>query len=122
MLLTGASGYIGSVVLEQLLRTTDVGTVYLLLRGRKGAEPRERVAALLQSMLFHLVGASVVVGCGACVLVLEQLLHTADVGMVCLLYCGAGTGQGPGNGWRRCCSPCFGIRAAAGQEEGRAPG
>lgn len=56
MLLTGASGYIGSVVLEQLLRTTDVAAVYLLLRGRRGAEPSERVKALLQSSLFHMVG------------------------------------------------------------------
>ncbi|KIZ03988.1 hypothetical protein MNEG_3968 [Monoraphidium neglectum] len=55
VLLTGASGYIGSVVLEQLLRTTDVGAVYLLLRGRRGADPSERVRTLLQSSLFHMV-------------------------------------------------------------------
>lgn len=55
VLLTGASGYIGSVVLEQLLRTTNVATVYLLLRGRRGADPDDRVRALLQSSLFHLV-------------------------------------------------------------------
>jgi uncharacterized protein YbjT (DUF2867 family) len=57
VLLTGASGYIGSVVLEQLLRTTDVGAVYLLLRGRRGADPSERVRTLLQSSLFHMVRA-----------------------------------------------------------------
>ncbi len=53
--ITGASGYIGSVVLEQLLRTTDVAAVYLLLRARRGADPADRVATLMQSSLFHLV-------------------------------------------------------------------
>jgi hypothetical protein len=55
VLLTGASGYIGSVVLEQLLRTTDVAEVHLLLRARRGTDPSERVAALLGSSLFHMV-------------------------------------------------------------------
>jgi NADPH:quinone reductase-like Zn-dependent oxidoreductase len=55
VLVTGASGYIGSVVLEQLLRTTDVAEVYLLLRARRGTDPGDRVAALLGSNLFHMV-------------------------------------------------------------------
>ena len=55
MLLTGASGYIGSVVLEQLLRTTDVASVVLLLRERRGQSVAERAAALLRGPLFRLV-------------------------------------------------------------------
>jgi FlaA1/EpsC-like NDP-sugar epimerase len=35
VLLTGASGYIGSVVLEQLLRCTNVSTVRCLMRDKR---------------------------------------------------------------------------------------
>lgn len=58
--ITGASGYIGSVLLEQLLRTTDVATIYLLLRPRRGQNIQERADKLLQGALFHKVG---VCGC-----------------------------------------------------------
>lgn len=53
--MTGASGYIGSVLLEQLLRTTDVAAVYLLLRPRRGVSTQQRADALLQGALFHKV-------------------------------------------------------------------
>ncbi|KAF8055926.1 fatty acyl-CoA reductase [Scenedesmus sp. PABB004] len=53
--ITGASGYIGSVVLEQLLRTTGVATVYLLLRPRRGEAIQARADKLLQGALFHKV-------------------------------------------------------------------
>lgn len=55
VLLTGASGYIGSLVVEKLLRDTNVGHVYLLLRSRRGVAPAERVAKLLSGPLFHLL-------------------------------------------------------------------
>jgi fatty acyl-CoA reductase len=53
--ITGASGYIGSVVLEQLLRTTNVARVYLLLRPRRGQTIQARADVLLQGALFHKV-------------------------------------------------------------------
>ena len=38
LFITGASGYVGSVVLEQLLRVCpDVARVYLLIRGKRGS-------------------------------------------------------------------------------------
>jgi hypothetical protein len=43
------------VVLEQLLRTTDVGRVHLLLRPRKGQSIQDRAHKLLQGALFHKV-------------------------------------------------------------------
>lgn len=56
VLLTGASGFIGSLVLEKLLRSTRARRVYVLLRARRGAAPAERLAAQLRaSPLFHLV-------------------------------------------------------------------
>jgi hypothetical protein len=55
VLLTGATGYIGSLLLEKLLRSTDVGRVYVLVRPRRGAAPAERLARVLKGPLFHLI-------------------------------------------------------------------
>ncbi|KAI8477069.1 MAG: male sterility protein-domain-containing protein [Monoraphidium minutum] len=55
VLLTGATGYIGSLVLEKLLRATAAPHVYVLLRPRRGKTPGERLAALLRGPLFHLL-------------------------------------------------------------------
>jgi fatty acyl-CoA reductase len=62
-LITGASGYLGSVLLEQLLRTTDVERVYLLLRPRRGQSVQERASKLLQGPLFHKVRQSQFIVC-----------------------------------------------------------
>lgn len=51
----GGTGFVGSLVIELLLRTTDVSRLYVLARGKRGAGPRERVARLLHSGLFRLV-------------------------------------------------------------------
>jgi len=53
--LTGATGYVGSLVLEALLRTTDVAKVYVLMRGRRGVPPQARLDAVLAGPLFHLM-------------------------------------------------------------------
>ena len=56
ILLTGATGYVGSVVLEQLLRCSSVGRVYCLLRPKKGSSAQARLQSLFQTNpLFHLV-------------------------------------------------------------------
>lgn len=57
--MAGASGYLGSLVVEQLLRTTDVGKVYVLIRGKRGQTAKERLRKLLQSGLFHMVRENV---------------------------------------------------------------
>ncbi|WIA39152.1 hypothetical protein OEZ86_005280 [Tetradesmus obliquus] len=55
VLVTGATGYIGSLVVEQLLRTTAVSRIFLLVRGKRGTSSQERIAKVLRSGLFHLV-------------------------------------------------------------------
>lgn len=55
VLLTGASGYIGSLVLEQLLRTTNVSAVMCLMRARAGQTATERLAKVTSGSLFHMV-------------------------------------------------------------------
>lgn len=42
-------------MVEQLLRTTDVHTIYLLVRGKRGLPAQDRIARLLNSGLFHMV-------------------------------------------------------------------
>ena len=45
--LTGATGFMGKVLLEKLLRTCpEVGTVYILVRPKKGRMTEERAQAL----------------------------------------------------------------------------
>lgn len=48
VLLTGATGYLGGLVLEALLRTTAVQKVYVLLRRKGQQSPDERLSKLLQ--------------------------------------------------------------------------
>ena len=52
-MLTGASGYVGSVVLEQLLRfSPDVTRIYMLIRGKRGNSGEQRLDNLLKRDLF----------------------------------------------------------------------
>jgi fatty acyl-CoA reductase len=45
---TGASGYLGKVLLEKLLRACpDVGNIFVLVRPKKGKEPSERVQNII---------------------------------------------------------------------------
>lgn len=47
--ITGASGFIGKVVVEKLLRTCpDIGNIYVLIRPRRGQEPEARLKAMLE--------------------------------------------------------------------------
>lgn len=48
VLLTGATGYVGGLLLEALLRTTSVEKVYVLLRSKGDQGPQERLQRLLQ--------------------------------------------------------------------------
>lgn len=55
VLLTGATGYIGSLVLEKLCRSTNVSHIFVLLRPHRGRTPGERLRQLLHSPLFHML-------------------------------------------------------------------
>ncbi|XP_069702748.1 fatty acyl-CoA reductase 1-like [Periplaneta americana] len=51
--ITGGTGFMGKVLLEKILRVcSDVDTIYLLIRSKKGKEPRQRVEELFSSPLF----------------------------------------------------------------------
>jgi hypothetical protein len=48
--ITGGTGFMGKVLLEKILRTcSNVDTIYLLIRNKKGKEPRQRVEEIFAS-------------------------------------------------------------------------
>jgi len=50
ILITGGTGFMGKVLIEKILRTcTDVDTIYVLIRAKKGKEPCQRVEELFAS-------------------------------------------------------------------------
>lgn len=52
----GGTGYIGSLVVEHLLRSVpDVAKIYLLIRSKGGKPAQARLDRLLNSGLFHMV-------------------------------------------------------------------
>jgi thioester reductase-like protein len=54
--LTGASGYVGALVLEKLLRCTNIDTVYVMLRAKKDEQVQERLNKMCKSSpVMHLL-------------------------------------------------------------------
>jgi len=50
---TGTSGFLGKVLLEKLLRACpNVGNIFVLVRPKKGKEPRERVQDIISLPVF----------------------------------------------------------------------
>ena len=61
---TGATGFMGKVLVEKLLRSIpDIGNVYILVRQKRGKTSKERLEDLLSSRVSDLDG--VVEGCGS---------------------------------------------------------
>lgn len=52
--ITGATGFMGKVLVEKLLRSCpEIGTIYLLVRSKKGVDPVTRLHSLLDCKLFE---------------------------------------------------------------------
>jgi fatty acyl-CoA reductase len=50
ILVTGGTGFMGKVLIEKILRTcSDVDTIYILIRAKKGKQPCQRVDELFAS-------------------------------------------------------------------------
>ena len=50
--ITGATGFMGKVLVEKLLRSTNVKMIYLLIRPKKGVQTESRLKTLLESLVF----------------------------------------------------------------------
>jgi len=53
--ITGATGFMGKVLVEKLLRSTSVARIYLLIRPKKGVPTQQRLAVLLSTKIFDRV-------------------------------------------------------------------
>ncbi|XP_032312238.1 fatty acyl-CoA reductase wat isoform X2 [Drosophila ananassae] len=50
--LTGATGFLGKVIIEKILRTTEVKRIYILVRPKRGIDIQERIAAWSKDPIF----------------------------------------------------------------------
>ncbi|XP_049840533.1 fatty acyl-CoA reductase 1-like [Schistocerca gregaria] len=56
VLVTGATGFLGLTVVEKLLRSCpDIGTIYMLVRPKRGQDPQERLEAYVSNVIFSKV-------------------------------------------------------------------
>ncbi|KAH8247092.1 hypothetical protein KR032_009192, partial [Drosophila birchii] len=53
--LTGGSGYLGKVIIEKLLRTTEVKRIYTLIRPKRGVSIDERITAWEKDPIFEVL-------------------------------------------------------------------
>lgn len=54
VLVTGSTGFLGKVLLEKLLRSCpDVGSIYLIVRSKRGLRAEDRIADILKMQLFQ---------------------------------------------------------------------
>ncbi|XP_037729166.1 fatty acyl-CoA reductase wat [Drosophila subpulchrella] len=53
--LTGATGFLGKVIIEKLLRTTDVKRIYSMIRPKRGQDIQERIALWKKEPLFEVL-------------------------------------------------------------------
>lgn len=52
---TGASGFLGKVLIEKLLRSCpDVAGIYLLIRAKRGADPNQRLENLVKNSVSYI--------------------------------------------------------------------
>lgn len=54
ILITGATGFFGKILLEKLLRSCpDISTIYILIRQKKGKDSKTRAKEILDDVVFH---------------------------------------------------------------------
>ncbi|XP_066904385.1 putative fatty acyl-CoA reductase CG5065 [Halyomorpha halys] len=55
VLVTGGSGFMGKVLLEKLMRATNVRRIYLVIRSKRGLSPQTRINEMIKLPVFDLV-------------------------------------------------------------------
>lgn len=49
--ITGGTGFMGKILIEKLLRSTDVSTIYILVREKKGKDLQSRREEILDNLV-----------------------------------------------------------------------
>lgn len=58
--ITGGTGFLGKVLIEKLLRSCpDIGTIYLLMRSKRGQKGQDRINKLTDDMVSYIYLQSV---------------------------------------------------------------
>uniref|UniRef100_A0A1Q3FZW2 Fatty acyl-CoA reductase n=1 Tax=Culex tarsalis TaxID=7177 RepID=A0A1Q3FZW2_CULTA len=52
VLITGGTGFMGKALVEKLMRCTEVGKIYLLIRNKKGKTPKQRLEDIFSNPIF----------------------------------------------------------------------
>lgn len=55
VLVTGATGYVGSGLVEKLLRSTSIKKIYLIIRPKKNKTTQERIEELFEGRVSFFV-------------------------------------------------------------------
>lgn len=56
ILITGGTGFIGKVMVEKFLRCLpEIGHIYLIVRVKKGKDPKHRLEDMLNSEVSHIL-------------------------------------------------------------------
>ncbi|XP_050306470.1 fatty acyl-CoA reductase wat-like isoform X2 [Anthonomus grandis grandis] len=58
VLLTGGTGYFGKLLIEKLLRTTEVNKIYLIVRSKQDMLSEKRVAKMFEEPVFYNISKS----------------------------------------------------------------
>ncbi|XP_019769143.2 fatty acyl-CoA reductase wat [Dendroctonus ponderosae] len=74
--LSGATGFLGKMLIEKLLRVTEVKTLYLLIRQKKGKSPKDRLQDIFNHVLFSTVKKTRPDCFKKCVVVTGDVLET----------------------------------------------
>lgn len=49
--ITGGTGFMGKILIEKLLRSTEAATIYVLIRGKKGKDIHSRLDEIFDSVV-----------------------------------------------------------------------
>lgn len=55
VLITGGTGFMGKILIEKLLRSTDVSTIYVLIRPKKGKDVHVRMDEIFEDVVSNLL-------------------------------------------------------------------
>ncbi|XP_050316285.1 fatty acyl-CoA reductase wat-like isoform X2 [Anthonomus grandis grandis] len=92
--ITGGTGFMGKALIEKLLRETDVETIYVLIREKKGKTPHMRIDSLFDDVIFDRVkiekpkcrnkveaipGDCTIAGLGISIIDRQKLISNIDV-------------------------------------------